>query len=121
MENLCFKNIISISTHGRIMKCISCNKYHIEFNNLLFSFSENEYNKFRNYFLEFDVDYWEDRNKDVVYQRKIIVPVGHKNISTLFNKEEIIELKQLFSNKKQMHQHVSRDLFSTLMLSICQN
>lgn len=89
--------IINQTQSGKIFKCRFCDKIHIEFKNLYFTFTKEEYNNFKNYFLDFDENYWESIRKNSTCKRKIMVPVGHKNISLLFNSEEIKEFKHLFS------------------------
>lgn len=92
--------IISQTAHGRVFKCPACSQIHFEFKNLNFNFSsKRDYNTFCDYFLRMDGEYWEAKNKDSYFKRRIIVPIGHKNFNILINNQELLELKALFSKK----------------------
>jgi hypothetical protein len=88
---------INQTENGKIFRCPGCNKIHIEYKNLNFNFSDKEYKHFANYFKELDGQYWEKTNINMPYLRKIIVPIGHKNVNILLNNTELQELKNLFS------------------------
>ena len=90
-------NVMNQTENGKIFRCSGCNKIHIEYKNLNFNFDEEEYENFANYFMELDGPYWESVNTHVEFGRKIIVPVGHRNLNMLLNTRELEELKQLFS------------------------
>ena len=87
--------------NGKVFKCSKCDAIHIEFNNLNFNFSEKQYKHFANYILKLDGNEWEYKNRNSHYRRKIIIPIGHKNVNILLNNAELQELKQLFSFEKQ--------------------
>jgi hypothetical protein len=97
--------VMSQSASGRVFKCPSCDKIHIEFNNLYFTFDDEEYKSFSNYFLDFDVHYWIAQPGYLHRNKKLLIPVGHRNVATLFSASEIYELKNLFimaaQNQKQ--------------------
>lgn len=96
-KKTCEKRVLNQSQHGKLIKCITCDQYHIEFNNLHFTFNRKEFVFFRNYILDLDFQYWESLNSKTIYKRKIMVPVGHKNIATMFTSGEVLELRELFS------------------------
>ena len=89
--------IINKTVNGNIFRCSECNKIHIEYKNLNFNFNDTEYMNFANYFLELDGKYWESVNFQTSFRKKIIVPIGHKNVNILLNNTELQELKKLFS------------------------
>lgn len=89
---------INQTVNGKIFRCSTCNKIHIEFKNLNFNFNEKEYLHFANYFQNLDGQYWEYLNRESLYRRKIQVPIGHKNMNILISNTELQELKQLFTN-----------------------
>lgn len=121
MEHTCSKKTLSTTAHGKVIKCLSCKSYHIEFNNLLFTFSKDEFLHFRTYFLALDANYWEAKNTNSVYRRKIMIPVGHKNITALFNLAEIEELKLLFNPKKDTNHYASSIKLATISKTVCYN
>jgi hypothetical protein len=53
------------------------------------------------YFSKLDGVYWENKNKDVPYFKKIVVPIDHSNIRMLLSNEDLQELKALITNKKE--------------------
>lgn len=87
--------VIQETANGKVFRCNQCNKIHIEFKNLNFNFTKGEYDYFANYFKKLKGAHWEAMNCDSIYERKIIVPVGHKNINVLLNSEELEELRRL--------------------------
>jgi hypothetical protein len=95
--------ILNKCTNGKVFKCGSCNKIHIEYKNIALNFSNEEYNQFARYFRNLDGQYWEQVNYNSEYKRKIIVPIGHKNLNILLNNNELIELKQLLYNNKNIN------------------
>jgi hypothetical protein len=88
---------INQTENGKVFKCSSCNKIHIEYKNLNFNFDNKEYLHFAKYFQKLDGQYWEYLNRESPYQRKIQVPIGHKNLNILLSNTELQELKLLFS------------------------
>ena len=97
MQN-CKLHIISQTSNGKIFRCTTCNKLHIEYKNLNFNFAPEEFEFFKNYFLKLNAEHWENVNKNTFYKRKIMVPIGHRNFTAMFNSEEIHELKFMFRN-----------------------
>lgn len=89
--------VMNQTENGKVFRCSGCNKIHIEYKNLNFNFSEDEYENFINYFKELNGPYWESVNANIEFEKKIIVPIGHKNINMLLDNRELEELKQLFS------------------------
>ncbi|PCH71323.1 MAG: hypothetical protein COC06_01420 [Bacteroidales bacterium] len=109
-------NVMNQTENGKIFRCSGCSKIHIEYKNLNFNFDDEEYKNFANYFMELDGPYWENVNIHVHFRKKIIVPVGHKNLNMLLDNSELQELKQLFS-KSITHQfnllsHFNYDIFN---------
>lgn len=88
--------------NGKVFKCSNCEAIHIEYKNLNFNFSEEQYKHFADCILELDGIEWEHKNRNSHYRRKIIIPIGHKNVNVLLNNVELQELKQLFSYKKKI-------------------
>ncbi|MCL3779781.1 hypothetical protein EMN47_05185 [Prolixibacteraceae bacterium JC049] len=70
--------------------CNSCNKVHLEFNNLGIDFvDEDELVEFSNYLKAIDSEYYYHLNEYSEYHRKIIIPINKKGLKILLNKEEI--------------------------------
>lgn len=91
--------IISQTSNGRVFICSNCIKIHVEFYNFLYSFNEDEYFFFKNRIEQIDGSYYEKRNAGLSYKRKIVVPLGHRNVSMLLNLSELHELQLLISQR----------------------
>lgn len=100
MKSNCQKKILSSTINGQIVKCLSCNQFHIEYKNLQFNLDTFEFSFFKKCFLELDASYWEVRNQNTISQKKILIDLNHENISARFNQDEIIELQVLLSGSK---------------------
>ena len=88
--------ILKQTQNGKIFLCADCDKYHIEYKNLSFSLNDDDFRYFKKYFLSLQPEIWEESNKDTIYKRKVIVPIGHSKVTALFHAKEIYEIKQLF-------------------------
>ncbi len=75
--------------------CTKCKHFHLTFNNIFFEFNQEELDQFKDYLFAIDIDYWEDQYP--CPKRNIPVPSLQKNLILVFNRQEIAELKQLFS------------------------
>ncbi|MBI9067382.1 MAG: hypothetical protein JEZ09_08830 [Salinivirgaceae bacterium] len=99
-------NIINETKNGKVFICKSCKKIHVEFNNLNFNFTKEEFYHFSRYISQVNGEYWEKVNTDSTYRRKILIPLDHKNLNLLLNKEELEEMKILLKSaplkQKQM-------------------
>ncbi len=91
--------IISQISNGRVFVCGNCDKIHIEFYNFLYSFNEEEYCFFKSRIEQIDGCYYESQNAQLSYKRKIVVPLGHRNVSMLLNQSELEELQLLLSQR----------------------
>ncbi|MUU79414.1 DUF6686 family protein [Winogradskyella endarachnes] len=89
---------ISKVSNGELSICKNCNVYHLEYNNIYFEFTVKQYEQFKNYLLNIEPDYWEDRYADADLKRKIPIPSLQSNLVLMFNRQEISELKYLFCN-----------------------
>ncbi|MFV0565920.1 MAG: DUF6686 family protein [Flavobacteriaceae bacterium] len=95
--------ILAKSNRGELSICLSCNIYHLEFNNLYFEFSTEEFVHFKTYILSVDCMYWECAYAETCFKRKIPIPSVQKNLILLFSRQEIEELKALVMEKDDNH------------------
>ena len=95
--------LINKTINGQIFKCDSCEAIHIEYKNLSFNFSVQQFDNFADYLSKLDGKKWEEKNKNSSYKRKIIIPIGHKSFNVLLNNEELQELNSLFN---QIGKHI---------------
>lgn len=92
---------INKTTHGKVFKCYTCKKIHIEYKNLNFNFEEEEYEEFATYIQDLDGEKWEEMNKNQIYTRKIIISIRHKTFNIMLHNYELEELKELLQPKIQ--------------------
>lgn len=105
-------HIISQTQNGKLFTCDYCGKIHLEYNNLFFSFTGEEFERFKEFFSYLDGTYWEEQNEHSPCTRKIKVPIEHHNLVMLFNSREIDELKQLLGKKENRFNHLTSSEFS---------
>ncbi len=94
-------HLIGKTTNGKIFKCPKCNAIHIEYKNLNFNLSEQEFERFSRYIHSLDGKEWEARNAGSGFSRKILVPVGSGYFNAMFNNEELEEFKELLRFQKK--------------------
>ncbi len=89
--------IIARVKNGELAQCMGCHNYHLIFNNILFEFNSEELEQFKNYIFMLDIDYWELHCPYSKINKKVPIPSLQKNLTLLFNREEIEVLKKLLS------------------------
>ena len=113
------QDFINKTQNGQIFKCDKCNAIHIEYKNLNFNLSDEQFEHFSEYITKLDGKKWEEKNKNTLFKRKIIIPIGHQSFRVLLNIKELEELKRLFSTKKQKPNLVQN--YKTMNLSFTFN
>lgn len=86
---------------GELSLCETCKSYQLQFNNLFFELNAEEFDAFKDYVFNLELDYWEQKYACSKMQRKIPIPSLQKNLLLIFNKQEIKELKTLLTLKSQ--------------------
>lgn len=86
---------IAKNCDGSLSFCESCNIYHLTFNNLYIEFTPKEMKSFQKFVSEIEIDYWETKYERSVMKRKIPINTLQRNLSMIFNKQEIQSLKNL--------------------------
>ncbi len=99
--------IIGHTENGSIFICSKCKLIHFEYKNLGFNFKPKEYRHFAKYILRLEGGYWEMKNANNYFKRKILIPIGKTNFNILLNNEELLELKDLFSKSLKKNQNPS--------------
>jgi len=91
------KNTIKIkqTKNGILTKCNSCNLYNLTFNNILFEFTKTEFESFKNYINNLEIEYWEDKYCKKNISRKIPIHTVQQNLLLIFSYNEINDLKSL--------------------------
>ena len=99
---MCHKvKTIAKNCDGQLSFCASCNVYHLTFNNIYIEFTPRELDAFREHVFNIDVEYWEMRYERVVIKRKIPIRTMQQNLSMMFNKQELMSLKNLIMQNTQ--------------------
>ncbi len=89
--------MLSRTANGQVFLCNKCKGVHLEFNNLSFNLPSKDFYEFASYFRRLDGGHWELVNCGSIFNRKIIVPVGHPHINMMLSKPELDELKRLLA------------------------
>ncbi|OUS02554.1 hypothetical protein A9Q86_03365 [Flavobacteriales bacterium 33_180_T64] len=88
---------ISIVKSGELSICENCNVYHLEFNNIYFEFTIQQFKQFKDYLDAIEIGFWERKYTCSKMKRKIPIPSIQNNLVLMFNRQEIKELQCLFS------------------------
>ena len=94
--------VIAKNCCGQLAFCLTCRKYHLDFNNICVELCENEMIAFRTFVQGIDVDYWESKYGCKVIRRKIPIPTLQKNLILIFNKQELSLLKDLIHENTKL-------------------
>ena len=100
--------IIAKVKSGQLFMCSQCQTYHLEFNNIYLEFNKKEFEQFKSYILEIEMDYWECKYARSKIKRKIPIPSIQSNLVLMFKRQEIKELRVLLSG-------ASKDVFNTFL------
>ncbi|PID92424.1 MAG: hypothetical protein CSA96_03200 [Bacteroidetes bacterium] len=106
----CKITILAKSRSGKIFRCLTCNRIHIEFNNLYFTFTNEQFNSFRDYFLELDIAELERQCLKTPCMRKIMIPFQSFGFHALFHASEIRELQMMLLGKTEPEQPAPSDI-----------
>ncbi|MEP1487415.1 MAG: DUF6686 family protein [Algibacter sp.] len=96
---MCDNNIKILSKvkSGELSVCKACKIYHLEFNNIYLEFNRREFEQFKDYILDLEMDYWEHKYARVKMKRKIPIPSMQPNLVLMFRRQEIKELQKLLT------------------------
>lgn len=93
------EEIINQTINGKVYRCTTCNKIHVDYKNLSFTFNKPEYQNFSQYMKKLDGEYWAQKNEEHSGNRKIMIPINHQNLILNFSMAEIVELKDLLASQ----------------------
>lgn len=109
------------TTNGKVFKCANCDKIHLEYKNLSFSFTNNEFEFFKNYIISIDGDKWESRNSNSFFDRKIHISIKHESFNIILHNYELEELRCLLDIKKEIKSNFKylnlQDIFDNTCLN----
>jgi hypothetical protein len=92
--------ILSSVKNGEISICKGCKTYALTYNNIFFQFTSEQFQKFKGYVAQINVDYWLDYNACSTQKRKVPIPTSHQNLILIFDMHEIQELRILLGLDK---------------------
>lgn len=75
--------------------CTKCHAYHVEFGNLFFTFTEDEFEHFYQYINSIDGEYYQELNKNMKNARKIFLRMPVKGFYCALYPDELKELRRL--------------------------
>lgn len=88
-------NLLKQTANGFVSFCAKCNAYHLEFGNLFFRFTDDEFRHFRRYIYSIDGEYYKNLNRDMRNARKIFLRMPIQGFYCALHPEELAELKRL--------------------------
>ena len=89
------EEILKRTTNGFISFCTKCHAYHVEFGNLFFTFTEDEFEHFCQYINSIDGEYYQELNKDMKNARKIFLRMPVKGFYCALYPDELKEMRRL--------------------------
>lgn len=92
---------LSKGKSGELSLCTQCGIYHLEFNNIYLEFNKKEFEQFKAYILDIEIDYWECKYASAKVKRKIPIPSMQQNLVLMFKRQEIKELQMLLTTSVQ--------------------
>jgi hypothetical protein len=87
--------VINTNKNGFFGFCDDCREYHLHFNNIFLTLSEENFNMFSNYLKNFDPCKSMIPAHRFIQDKNIILPVLHPYMLVLVNIEELEMLKKL--------------------------
>ena len=87
--------ILNENKSGFFSFCDECNEYHIQFNNIFITLTENKLERFKNYVREIEPSDSLIQENECVNGKKIILPLLHPYMVILIDNEELEMLKKL--------------------------
>lgn len=103
---------INATKEGKIFYNSENEKYHIEFKNLNFIFTEVQFLNFKKYFKELDGTYYSVINRNSYYKRSLVIPLLGGTINMLLNTEELYEIRELLDIELKFKQRASIPRFN---------
>ena len=91
------QNTITLSKNedGHLVYCKTCKVRYLYFKNLYLEFTDREFKAFQRYVSEIDVRFWQSCPKRVSLKRKIPIPTMQRNLTLIFNQQELKSLKDI--------------------------
>jgi len=87
--------IINTNKNGFFCYCEDCQEYHIQFNNVFLTLTDEKFEKFVGYLKEIDENAPLIEEHEFVSDKNIILPILHPYMVVLINIEELRMLKKL--------------------------
>jgi len=111
--------VLSRVPSGELSFCSECRVYHLEFNNIYLELKQVDFKQFKDFILNIEIDYWENKYACSKVLRKIPIPSTQPNLVLMFKREEIRELQALFNFENRVEISVLNlaDIDYTLILN----
>ena len=87
--------ILNTNSNGFFTYCEDCREYHIQFNNIFLTLTDEKFEKFIGYVKEIDENAPLIEEHELVSDKNIILPILHPYMVVLLNIEELRMLKKL--------------------------
>ena len=87
--------VINKNKNGFFGFCDDCQEYHLQFNNIFLTLSEENFNRFSYYLKNLDPSKSMIPGHKLIQERNIVLPVFHPYMLVLVNVEELDMIKKL--------------------------
>lgn len=90
-----FIKIISQNHNGQLAKCEKCNLYNLTYNNILFEFTNDEFESFKHFLKTIEPEFCKKTHNSSFNKRNIPINTYQKNLFLVFSSREIQDLKKM--------------------------
>ena len=103
--------ILNTNKNGFFYYCVDCREYHIQFNNVFLTLTDEKFERFLGYLKEIDENAPLIEEHEFVTDKNIILPILHPHMVILLNIEELRMLKNLILLEENSMSSISYEDF----------
>ena len=103
--------ILNTNKNGFFCYCEDCHEYHIQFNNIFMTLTDEKFEKFVGYLKEINENEPLIEEHEFVSDKNIILPILHPYMVVLINIEELRMLKKLILIEENILDSISYEDF----------
>lgn len=94
-------NYLSRTQNGFLIQCCHSKDYQLCYKNLNFNLTRLELERFNDFLLKINANYWEKEYENSIYEKKIPIPSTQTNFIILIDRYELDELIFLLAFEKK--------------------
>ena len=103
--------ILNTNKNGFFCYCEDCHEYHIQFNNIFLTLTDEKFEKFVGYLKEINENEPLIEEHEFITDKNIILPILHPYMVVLLNIEELRMLKKLILIEENILDSISSEDF----------